>query len=232
MDLRVREWAVAERVHHRCRAARWATYCGHFPPRPGERVLDVGVSPLVGLPDENFFLRRYPYPDQVTAVSNDPRIDPVREAFPAVTVEVADALALPYTDASFDVVHSNAVIEHVGPLDAQARFMAEIVRVARAGMISTPSRWFPVDSHTNLPFAHWLPRPLFLRALTRLGRRAPGQEWITWLLSAREFRRLVPPEVTFALVSQRLVGMPAVHSVVFTTPGARHAAPAAVGAPF
>jgi SAM-dependent methyltransferase len=181
-------------------------------------VLDVGVSPLVDLPAENDFLRRYPYPEQVTAVSNDPNLDPVRAAFPGVSVLTADALALPFGDSSVDVVHSNAVIEHVGSGDEQARFVAELVRVGRAGAISTPLREFPIDSHTNLPLLHWLPRPAFLASLRRLGRLGPGEEWVTWLLSRREFRRLIPPELEVRIVTQRLAGLPAVATVFFRHP--------------
>lgn len=215
MDLSVRHAALARRIHVGCRSARWETYASAFPPRLGESVLDVGVSPLVDLPGENHFLTAYPFPAQVTAISNDANLDRVRSAYPDVRVLTVDALSLPFGDGEFDVVHSNAVIEHVGPGDAQARFMSEIVRVGRAGFVSTPNRWFPVDSHTNLPLAHWLPRPVFLATLRRLGRLQDDQEWITWLLSARAFRRAVPRGLEVKLVRQRLVGMPAVITIVF-----------------
>jgi hypothetical protein len=168
-------------------------------------------------------LHRYPYPDQVTAVSNDPNLDGVRATFPDVSVLTADALALPFEDRSFDVVHSNAVIEHVGPGEAQARFVAELVRVGWAGAISTPLREFPVDSHTNLPVLHWLPRPLFLAALRRLGRLGPDGEWVTWLLSRRAFGRLAPPGIEVRIATQRLAGLPAVATLFFRhSKGDRH----------
>ena len=178
-------------------------------------MLDVGVSPLVDLPGENHFLAAYPYPDRVTAISNDSNMDPVRAAYPEVTVVVADARDLPFADRSFDVVHSNAVIEHVGPLAEQVRFLAEVTRVGRAGYLSTPNRWFPVDSHTNLPFLHWLPRPAFVAALRRMGRLGPGEEWITWLMSSRMFAKAAPDDLAFTLRRQRLAGMTAVTTLVF-----------------
>ncbi len=218
MDTSIRFSRIASGVHLRCRNARWRTYLAEFPPAPDHTVLDIGVSPLVDLPGENHFLRSYPHPDRVTAISNDTNMDPVRAAFPRVTVLTADALALPFADRAFDIAHSNAVIEHVGPRAAQARFLAEMTRVAHAGFVSTPNRWFPVDSHTNLPLAHWLPRPLFLAVLRRTGRLAPGEEWITWLLSSRTFRRLVPGDVELRLIRQRLAGMTAVATLVFRHP--------------
>lgn len=218
MDPSVRLGRVAALVHVRCRDARWETYRRAFPPQPGERVLDVGVSPLVHLPGENQFLRRYPYPAQVTGISNDTNMEPVRRAYPHTRILTADGLALPFGDGEFDVVHSNAVIEHVGPAVAQRRFMAELVRVGRAGFVSTPDRRFPVDSHTNLPFVHWLPRAAFLASLRRLGRLSPGEEWLTWLLTGRQFARMVPDDVTFARTTQRLAGLPAVVSILFRRP--------------
>ena len=215
MDTRVRLTPIASRIHRGCRSGRWGHYIREFPPRRGETILDVGVSPLVDLPDENAFLRHYPYQGQVTAISNDANLGPVRAAFPAVRVLTADALELPFADRTFDIVHSNAVVEHVGPRVAQARFLAEVTRVANAGFVSTPNRWFPVDSHTNLPFAHWLPRPVLLATLRRLGRLTPGEEWITWLLSSRGFARLAPDDIELRLVRQRLAGLTAVATLVF-----------------
>lgn len=215
MDEGVRLGRLSRTVHERCRNARWETYVRAFPPRPDHRVLDVGVSPLVDLPSENFFLRNYPFPTMVTGVTNDTNIEPIRTAFPHATIVTADGLALPFGSGEFDVVHSNAVIEHVGPAEYQRRFMGELIRVGRSGFVSTPERWFPVDSHTNLPFIHWLPRPAFLWALRRAGRLTGGQEWLTWLLSGRDLARRVPAGVQFALVTQRLAGLPAVVTVIF-----------------
>lgn len=215
LDPNVRRSRLASRVHVGCRSGRWATYTAEFPPRPGERVLDVGVSPLVDLPGENQFLRAYPYPGQITAVSNDTNLGAVREAFPDVRVLTADGLDLPFADCEFDIVHSNAVIEHVGPVDAQGRFLRELIRVGKAGFVSTPNRWFPVDSHTNLPLLHWLPRRAFVASLRRLGRVDPQEEWITWLLSARSLRTLIPDGIEFKLLTQRLAGIPAVVTLAY-----------------
>ena len=78
--------------------------------------------------------------------------------------------ALPFADTSFDVVVSNHVIEH---LDDAAVHMRELARVLRPGglvYLATPNRLWPWEVHYRLWLLHWLPGPLFERALRRLGR--------------------------------------------------------------
>jgi SAM-dependent methyltransferase len=70
---------------------------------------------------------------------------------------------LPFPDASFDVVLSNHVIEHVGDDAAQRRHLAELSRVLRAhgrGYLAVPNRWMLTEPHYHLPFLSWLPRGL------------------------------------------------------------------------
>ena len=66
---------------------------------------------------------------------------------------------MPFADGEFDIVFSNAVIEHVGGREQQRRFVEESLRVARRAFVTTPNRWFPVEVHTRLPLVHWLPGP-------------------------------------------------------------------------
>jgi SAM-dependent methyltransferase len=72
----------------------------------------------------------------------------------------ADACALPFGDASFDVVFSNSVIEHLTTLERQQRFAKELARVGRCYCVQTPNRWFPVETHLLTPFVHYLPKRL------------------------------------------------------------------------
>jgi hypothetical protein len=130
----------------------------------------------------------------------------------------ADGRSLPFDDRAFDVVHSNAVIEHVGPLDEQRRFVSELVRVAAAGFITTPNRWFPIEAHTRLPLVHWLPRSPMSTVLDRLGRKIHGDEWDIWLLSYRRFKGLFPTGLDVEIHTQRAAGWPATFIAVFRHP--------------
>lgn len=97
---------------------------------------------------------------------------------------IADGCRLPYRDNAVDLIVSNAVIEHVGQAADQRRFVAEHVRVARHCIITTPNRYFPVESHTSAVLRHWSP-----------GWRDSRREF-TRLLSLAEFTALLPADAT------------------------------------
>ena len=65
-----------------------------------------------------------------------------------------------FDDRSFDLVHSNSVIEHVGNWSRMKSFAAETRRVGINYYVQTPYFWFPIDPHYyRAPLIHWMPRP-------------------------------------------------------------------------
>lgn len=65
-----------------------------------------------------------------------------------------------YPDHSFDIVHSNSVIEHVGNWDRIKSFAKEVRRMAPILFVQTPYFWFPIEPHFVKLMHHWLPKPL------------------------------------------------------------------------
>ena len=82
---------------------------------------------------------------------------------------IGDGRRLEFSDQSFDIAHSNSVIEHVGTFADMQMLVAESRRLARSFYIQTPYFWFPVEPHFGLPLIHYLPMPLRSKLLIRFG---------------------------------------------------------------
>ncbi|GAB4497619.1 MAG: hypothetical protein OHK0052_09500 [Anaerolineales bacterium] len=71
---------------------------------------------------------------------------------------IADAKFLPFASASFDIVYSNSVIEHLSDYASQQKLAAECARVGKQYYVQTPNKWFPIEPHVLTLFIHWLPK--------------------------------------------------------------------------
>jgi SAM-dependent methyltransferase len=71
----------------------------------------------------------------------------------------ATAAKIPFDDGHFDVALFANVFEHVVPEERQ-QSLNEIFRVLRPGGVvvgQLPNPYFPIESHSRLPFMGWLP---------------------------------------------------------------------------
>jgi hypothetical protein len=117
------------------------------------------------------------------------------------------------------VVFCNSVIEHVTlpkaelwavadqrefrlrSLQRQQEFADEIRRVGQGYFVQTPYKWFPVEPHTRLPFAGWLPRSVLL-SLLRVTHPTGLPDWS--FLSVTDMCELFPDG---KVVLERFLGM-------------------------
>jgi Methyltransferase domain len=210
---------IAERVSVRNREHKLQAFLRAFRPDASMSVLDVGYSDHEYTPAENYFEKHYRWPARVTALGIDePRECP--QKYPEISFVQYGGALFPFERDSFDVACSNAVIEHVGPRASQSRFVAEMVRAAPLVWITTPSRAFPVDTHTLIPFAHWLPRRTrdFIYRLL-------GKEWATGdainLLYKRDLRKLLATTGAgdVEITTNRLLLWPLDYVAVIRRPG-------------
>jgi SAM-dependent methyltransferase len=199
---------LADAISLRSRERKLRLFLEELRPTPETTVLDVGADELGfgedgGCGTLNFFEERYPWPERITALGLHDG-EGFRARYPGIRYVQGDACALPFEDGAFDIVFSNAVIEHVGGRERQRALVNEAIRVGRRLFITTPNRRFPVEVHTRLPLVHWLPDSLAHRAY-----RAVGKDFATDvdLLSRRSLASLFPGRVRVISLGLTLVAI-------------------------
>jgi len=182
-------------------------FVNHFRPGPSTTVLDVGVTSDSAFRESNYFEQFYPYPQNITCVGTEDGSYLTAKYSGLRFQQVRAGEPLPFPDDEFDIVFSSAVLEHVGDRKQQARFMAELIRVAKGFFITTPNRWFPIEHLTGLPFLHYLPAPVF-RSLIR------GSRYDYWaleehlnILTRRELTGMLPRVASARVEEIRLLGL-------------------------
>lgn len=111
---------------------------------------------------------------------------------------VGDACNLPFGDKSFDIVHSNSVIEHVGDWPRVRAFAQETRRVGERYYVQTPNFWFPVEPHYSALFVHWFPEPVRARMVMNAGRG--------FLPKAKNISRAIETVRSARLLDRRMLG--------------------------
>jgi SAM-dependent methyltransferase len=199
---------LTDAISLRSRRRKLRLFLDELQPTAETTVLDVGADELAfgegdGCTTLNFFEELYPWPERITALGLHDG-DGFRERYPAVRYVQGDACALPFADGEFDVVFSNAVIEHVGDRERQRRLVLEALRVGRRVFLTTPNRRFPIEVHTRLPLVHWLPEALAHRAYDLAGK---GFAKELHLLTRRTLASLFPGRVRVVSLGLTLVAI-------------------------
>jgi SAM-dependent methyltransferase len=203
---------LTDEISLRSRRRKFALFMETMAPTAETTVLDVGVDDFAfgdlstnesSCGTLNFFEDMYPWPERITALGLHEG-DRFRRSYPQAQYVQGDALELPFEDGAFDIVFSNAVIEHVGGAEEQRRFLAEALRVAPRAFVTTPNRWFPIEVHTRLPLVHWLPDAASHRVYDAV--RKPWAKR-NRLLGPRSLRELFPGQVRIVNLGLTLVAV-------------------------
>jgi SAM-dependent methyltransferase len=201
--------SVSIKLAARVRGKMFQAFMREFAPGQQETILDIGATSDQNYSSSNYFEALYPYKDNITAAGLDEGAGVLVSIYPGLCYVRANALALPFTDGAFDLVHSSAVLEHVGDIGNQTKMIAECLRVCRRGIcLTTPNRWFPIEVHTKIPFLHWLPKRWGRAIFRRIGYDFFAREENLNLMTAKELHRIMIgyPEYHYRIASMRVAG--------------------------
>ena len=131
--------------------------------------LDVGTTANTEK-NHNLILQKISNNKNITCLSNQD-CSFLKNQYPNIkNFIIGDGCNNQLKDSTFDIVYSNATIEHVGSYNNQKLFISECMRVAKNSIfITTPNRFFFLDFHTKIPFIHFLPKKIHRKLLSILG---------------------------------------------------------------
>lgn len=186
---------------------------------PDDKVLEVGIANKEYSEFDNFVIKNYQWPAKITALGLGD-VSHFRQMYPAIPTVSYDGRVLPFSDKEFDVAHSNAVIEHVGGPGAQELFLKELERVARRCMITTPNRYFPIETHTRVPLLHWMSKDLFDSFIKLIGKSWAAGNYMH-LLGEKDLDLLAKRAGLrgYRIIKNRLAGLPMTFTLVWPMDG-------------
>ena len=148
--------------------------------------LDVGTTGNTEK-NHNLILQKISNNKNITCLSNQD-CSVLKNQYPNIkNFIIGDGCNNQLKDNTFDIVYSNATIEHVGSHNNQKLFISECVRVAKKNIfITTPNRYFPLDFHTKIPLIHFLPKIIHRKILNLFGHSFFAKEENLNLLSKKD----------------------------------------------
>lgn len=136
----------------------------------------------------------------------------IRENYGFEFVLLEENQPLPFGDKEFDIVISNSVIEHVTfpkhacmskisdqewnatSFERQKQFANDIQRISKAYFVQTPHKYFPIETHTWLPFVNRLSHDHTMSVVSVANKYWIKKcQYVDWhLLSDRDMQKLFP----------------------------------------
>lgn len=172
-------------------------------------ILDIGgrqsywnIFPEKFLEENNVEITLVNYSSELTdEIDHSEQLASNRGRFKHIIADGCDMSQ--YDSMSYNLVHCNSVIEHVGNWERMSRLSSEIKRLAPAYYVQTPNFWFPIEPHFLTPAFHWLPEPIRIWLIQRvsLGHMS-RQKNISDAVNVIESVRLLNSSMFFSLFKE------------------------------
>ncbi len=197
---------IIDRTSDNNRERKFKLFCELFNLDSNTKILDVGAAEKEYRLTGNLLEKRYPNPENITVLGVD-NYKQFRYRYPKVKLVRYKEGRFPFKDKSFDVCWCNAVIEHVGDREKQSFFLKEISRVAKSAFITTPNRFFILESHSRVLLLHYLPRNIFNKFLSITKNTYPGH--LIHLLGFNDIIKLLKKSelAEFEIIRNKLLGL-------------------------
>lgn len=193
------------RLSVKVREKQFEIFWEHLKPKPNTKILDVGVTPDEILPDSNFFEKRYPFKDQLVAVSVEDCQEHFQKDYPKIKfIKISPGKPLPFGKDDFDIVVSWATLEHVGNRKKQKIFLEELFRVGKRFFFTTPDKNCFYEPHSGLFFAHWLPYKYFSLICRIFGKKFWAKKRNLNPLTKSDIYRILPKKRNVKILNYKM----------------------------
>ena len=136
------------------RNRKWQIFLQTICPQADEHILDVGFTNTEYSNTDNYLEKNYKYQNKITALGVGESHEEFSQKYPQIKAVLYSGGDFPFVHNQFDIVWSNAVIEHVGDINKQEKFLREMLRVGKKIFFTTPNKLFPIEIHTRVPLLH------------------------------------------------------------------------------
>lgn len=204
--------SLFSKLSHTSRLRKLELFNKMIKPTAQMKVLDVGAEINPDGDRDLQLIDSYPWKKNLSAINlSSEHASSIKRYYPEIESVVGDACKTPWPDKFFDVVYSNAVIEHVGDYEKQRQMASEIMRVGKSWFVTTPNRWYPFEFHMRLPFVTWLPGKSYLWAGRIISYNHVRKKYMfglkqngTRLMTPRDLKKCFP---TSKIIKQRITFM-------------------------
>lgn len=205
-SMKMKEFLNFRGYQARCRRKRGKIFTQYLSPKEGDSILDLGggtgayISQLIPF-KKNVY---------IADISENKLKESAEKGFR--TIVLNENGTIPCEDGYFDIIFCSSVIEHATvdkkdiltiqtnkefrqlALKRQKRFADEIRRAGKSYFVQTPYKYFPLESHSRLPFILvLLPRKLQIKIIKFFRKFWFARTTPDWnLLTVKDMKFLFP----------------------------------------